>query len=128
MTFLANSAIDELLGLLAVAAHLRRGLVLRAGQRPRRRGRALGLRVALASVCALNWSWIWPTASLRNVPGPKTTLTGLAARQRAHGPSVPPGGTWPGGRVARDAALEAQHAQEVGGQRRAAVTGSRTST
>ncbi len=52
---------------------------------------------ALAALCAWNWSWIWPTASLRNVPGPNTTLTGFVRASRAHGPFAPPRGAWPFG-------------------------------
>ena len=52
---------------------------------------------AFAALWALNWSWIWPTASLRNVPGPNTTLTGLVRASRAHGPAAPPRGVWPFG-------------------------------
>jgi hypothetical protein len=48
--------------------------------------------LAFALRCALNSSVIWLTDSLMNVPGPKTTFTGLLAASRAHGPAGPPRG------------------------------------
>ena len=55
----------------------------------------------------------WRTDSLMNVPGPKTTFTGFMRASRAHGPAEPAGRRRAGGEVARDAALEAEHALEV---------------
>ena len=73
---------------------------------------------ALAALCAWNWSWIWPTASLRNVPGPNTTLTGFVRASRAHGPFAAAARRLALRHVAREAALEAEHAEQVRGERR----------
>jgi hypothetical protein len=58
-------------------------------------------------------SWILPTDSLTNVPGPKTTCTGRVRARRAQGPPRPPGQRAAGGRGAGQAALEADRLEQV---------------
>ncbi len=94
MTFLANSASTSC---LACSPYRRTcaGLLCWARARARAAAAARLACAARAVDSALNWSWICPMASLRKVPGPKTTLAGFMAASWAQGPSLPPGGTWP---------------------------------
>jgi hypothetical protein len=66
-------------------------------------------------------------ASLRKVPGPKTTFAGLLAASCAHGPLLPPGGTWPLGALPemQPSSPCTRRMSEVSVS---CVTGSRTST
>ena len=92
---------------------------------------AVAARLACAAAgrgSALNWSWICPTASLRKVPGPKTTLAGLRrapaartarpCRRAAPGPS----GALPERQPSRPSTRRMSEVST------SCVTGSRTST
>ncbi len=126
MTFLANSARTSC---LACSPYLRTCAGVLCWARASARA-AVAARLACASRAldsALNWSWICPMASLRKVPGPKTTLAGLLRARRAHGPSLPPGGTWPAGALPemQPSRPWTRRMSEVSASW---VTGSRTST